>query len=161
MNRRQKLIIRQFVFVVAITTIFVVVMINVKDFINKSEAMRTTELLAKNVLQYREQFGSLPLHSYIARQREILGDARLGQLQYRAQWINFDDPPDTILAYSQKDYRFLVGNGFIVMYLDGRVEWMRPDAFNKLLRAQQTRAEMEMPAKEVAPPQIFQNPMDF
>ncbi len=49
MNRRQKSIIINFFVVIAGTTVFVAVMLNVRDHLNKAEAMRTMEHLAEKV----------------------------------------------------------------------------------------------------------------
>ncbi len=45
MNRRQKSTIRNFIFVILATTAFVIAMTNIKDAINKSEAIRIMKLL--------------------------------------------------------------------------------------------------------------------
>lgn len=52
--------------------------------------------------------------------------------------------PDTILAYARKNYQFLVGKGYIVMRLDGHVEWMEKDKFEAVLKKQQTEAEINL-----------------
>lgn len=144
MNQRQKSIICNFVFVVVATTIFVVAMINVKDLVNKSEAMRAMDLLGQDILQYREKFKSLPPESYVKSKIDFLKIVRLGDLKYRARWIGFEAEPDTILAYSLKDYSFLVKKGYVVLRLDGRVEWMAKPEFRKLLNEQQTQVEIEL-----------------
>ena len=144
MNQRQKSILRNVVFVFAVTAIFVAAMVNVKDLINKSEAIRAMELLAQQVTQYRAKNHSTPPESYLLGQYENLGIVRLGDLNYRAQWISYESEPGTILAYAKKNYQFLVKRGYVVMFLDGRVEWMRPKEFKKLLKEHQTQAELDI-----------------
>ena len=144
MNQRQKSIIIRFVVVIVCTAVFVVVMLNVRDYVNRAEAMRTMELLGEKVRQYRDKFNSTPPKTHLTGQRTDLRDVRLGDFEYRAPWIGFGASPDTILAYSRKNYQFLVGKGYIVMRLDGSVEWMGITEFKELLKKQQTQAEIEL-----------------
>ena len=146
MNRRQKIILRDFVTVIVVTAIAVVAMINFKDWVNRSEARRAVEQLGQIVLQYRKDNGALPPESYVNNIKKALeGSARLGELQYRALWIDSDSKPDEILAYTEKDYSsLLVGDGFIVLRLDGRVEWMGKEEFKTLLKQQQSPEEVRM-----------------
>jgi len=151
MNRRQKAILRDFATVIVITAIAVVAMINFKDFVNRSEAMRAMEHLRRRVKQYRDEHGSVPPKSWVDRQRENLpGNVRLGNLQYRARWIDFESTPDEILAYTERNYHsLLVGKGYVVLRLgavqrdDGRAEWMGEQKFETLLARQQSQMEIE------------------
>lgn len=145
MNRRQKAILIDFVVVITITAVAVLAMINLKDWVNRSEAMRAVEQLGQEVLNYRNEHGSVPPESYIDSIKESLqGRARLGKLWYRARWIDFDCPPDEILAYSEKNYHSLfLSSGFIVLRLDGKVEWMDKQKFEALLARQQSPLEIQ------------------
>lgn len=129
-----------------VTAVAVVAMINFKDWINRSEARRAMEHLGQIVLQHRKNYGALPPESYVTNIRERLkGHARIGRLQYRALWIDSDSTPDEILAYSERNYRsLLVGRGYVVLRLDGRVEWMGKKEFEMLLAQQQTPEEIQM-----------------
>ncbi len=146
MNRRQKIILRDFVTVVVITAIAVVAMINFRDWVNHSEAMRAMEDLRQRIKQYRDEHGSVPHKTWVDSQRENLpGNVRLGNLQYRARWIDFESTPDEILAYTERNYRsLLIGGGYIVLRLDGRVEWMGKKEFKTLLAQQQSPEEIQM-----------------
>ena len=126
MNKRQKIILAEFVSVIVITVIAVVAMINFKDWINRSEAMRAMEQLGQMALQYRKEHGFVPPKTWVDNQRKNLpGNVRLGRLQYRALWIDSESTPDEILAYTERNYHSLfVGEGYVVLRLDGRVEWM-------------------------------------
>ena len=150
MNRRQKTILIDFITVIIVTVIAVVAMINFKDWVNRSEAMRAMEHLGKIVLQYRKNYGSVPPESYVDRIKEDLeGHVRLGALHYRALWINLESTPDEILAYTEKNYRsLLLGSGYVVLRLNGRVEWMNKQQFETLLVQQQSQAEIEMLRKQ-------------
>jgi len=145
MNKRQKAIIINFATIITATIIAVAAMINVKDWVNRSEAMRAMEHLSQIVLQYRKENGCVPPESYVDRIKEELeGSARLGNLNYRARWIEPDSSPDEILAYTQRDYTtFIGGSGAIVLRLDGRVEWMDKETFEPLLARQQKPLEIE------------------
>ena len=157
MNERQKAILRDTTTVIAITAIAVVAMINLKNWVNRSEAMRAMEHLGRIVLQYREKYGSVPPESYIDRIKEELeGHVRLGKVIYRAQWIDFESTPDEILAYTESPYSsWLFGKKHIVLRLDGRVEWMDKRELDTLLAQQQTSQELEMlhkKLKQASPP---------
>jgi len=145
MNRRQKAILRNFIIVMLITAIASFAMINFKDWVNRSEAMRAMEHLGQIVLQYRKEHGQVPPQSYLDRQRSSLqGNIRLGKLNYRALWIDFESTPDEILCYTEKKYDSLfVSSGFIVLTLDGRVRWMGKQDFLTLLAKQQGPMEIE------------------
>jgi hypothetical protein len=157
MNRKQKAILINTTTVLVITAIAVVAMINLKNWVNRSEAMRAMEHLGRIVLQYREKYGSVPPESYIdSIKEELEGHARLGEVIYRAQWINFESPPDEILAYPETYYSsWLFGKKYIVLRLDGRVEWMDKQELETLLAQRQSSQELEMlhkNLKQVSPP---------
>jgi hypothetical protein len=157
MNKRQKAILRDIITVIIITAIAAVAMINLKDWINRSEAMRAMEHLGQTVLQYRKDYSSVPPQSYIDRIKEELeGYARLGEVIYRAQWIDFESTPDAILAYTEKPRRlWRFSKGYVVLRLDGRVEWMDKQKFETLLAQQQSPEEIQMLRKElnrISPP---------
>lgn len=143
MNKRQKAILVNFVTVMFVTIAFIVGIMHVKDWLNKSEAMRAMQDISRKVLSYRQKYGSLPPESYLesVKKRHV----RLGQLNYRAQWIDFEADPDTILAYTKREFHpELVKSGYVVLRLDGRVEWMQKSEFEQLLRRQQSQRELEM-----------------
>ena len=146
MNRRQKAILTNIVTVIVITAFAVLGMINFKDWVNRSEAMRAMEHLGQIALQYRKEHGSVPPQSYVDSVRDGLpGNARLGAVRYRGLWIDFESSDDEILAYAKKEYRSLLfSGGFIVLKLDGRVEWMGEEEFKELSAQQQSPMEIQM-----------------
>jgi hypothetical protein len=150
MNKRQKKIIRDFATVIVITFIVIFAVINFKDWINQSEAMLAMKNLGQIVLKYRKESGFVPPQTYIDNIKEDLkGQARLGDLRYRALWIDMDCTDDEILAYTEKNYRSLFfQSGYIVLRLDGRVEWMEKVEFEKLLAKQQKPGEIQMQKRQ-------------
>jgi len=146
MNNRQKAILTRFIIVIVLTAVAVVAMMNFKDWVNRAEAMRFMQQLGQRVLNERNKRGALPPESYVDKVRNDLpGHVRAGKLNYRARWIDFEATPDTILAYAEKTYHSLVlHDGFIVLRLDGQVEWMGKDQFLATLARQQTPLEKEM-----------------
>ena len=148
MNRRQKALLVNFITVTFVTVAFIVGIMHLRDWLNKSEAMRAMEHIGQEVLGYREKYRSLPSESYlgpIKRQH-----VRLGELNYRAQWIDFESPPDTILAYTKKEFRSeFVKSGYVVLRLDGQVQWMEKKEFEQLLARQQSQREIEMLQRHV------------
>jgi hypothetical protein len=146
MNKRQRAILIDFITVIVITAVAVVAMINFKDWINLSEARRAMEHLGRIVLQYRKDYGSVPPNTYVTNiKKDLKGGVRLVGLQYRALWVDADSTPDEILAYAEKNYHSLfVGDGFLVLRLDGRVEWMGKKEFKTLLAQQQSPEEVRI-----------------
>ena len=143
LNRKQKKLLANVVIVVAVTTAMVVGFANIKNVINRSEATRAMEILGKEILQYRQKYGSLPSEIYVKQYEEAIGAVRLS-VQYRAQWIEYGaDPNTTILAYSEKNYRGFVKGGYVVLWLNGKVEWINKKQFEKILTAQQQQQELQ------------------
>ncbi len=146
MNKRQKAIMVKFLTWMAIWILLVVGMVNFKDWVNRREAMRAMEQLGQMILAYRKDAGEVPPESYVTRIREgVSGAVRLGGLSYRALWIEPGAAPDTILAYTRKTYRSsFLSDGYIVLLLNGTVEWMSPREFESFLAGQQSESEIEM-----------------
>jgi len=136
---------KKFIIVTTATIIAVVALINFRHWINRSEAFRAMEHLGKVVQNYRDKTGSLPPQEYVDNIKENLqGQARLGKLYYRAQWINYDDPPETIIAYTQKKFHSIfLDDGFIVLRLNGNVQWLKEKICKKILEKQQTPEEIQ------------------
>jgi len=149
MNKLQKRILANFAVVMVVTATAVVGMVELKNLVNRSEAMRAMESLGRVVSDYKQKKGSIPPESHVdGIIKSLEGQLRLGNLCYRAQWIAFDSPPDTILAYARKNYRSLFSRpGAIVLRFDGRIEWMDKASFDKLIAGQQTPMELEMTPK--------------
>ena len=145
MNRRQKAILTDIITVVIVTAIAIVVMIELRNWLNRSEATRAMEHLGLVVSKYREDYGAVPPESYVLGIKgELLGHVRLSGLYYRARWIEFESGPDEILAYTRMGYQSLFqGRKFIVLRLDGRVEQMQADQLQALLDRQQGPMEKE------------------
>jgi len=146
MNKRQKAILLEFVTVILATVIAVIAMINFKDWVNRSEAIGAMEQLSQEVLRYRKEYGAVPPESYVTSiKKNLKGWVRLGDLKYRAQWIDLEATPDEILAYTEKTYpSSLLNDGYVVLRLDGRVEWMGKQQLENLLAQQQSKVEIDM-----------------
>jgi hypothetical protein len=149
MTKRQKIIVAKFIFVGIITAAAAFTMLNIKDFTNRRECMRAMTQLGERILDYRKSYGSLPPESYIENIRGKLGGGvRLGTVRYRAIWITYDSVPNTILAYAEKHYHSLfLKNGYIVLRLDGKVEWIEKNQFEPLLARQQSLEEIKTTQK--------------
>ena len=150
MKKRQKSMLTEVIIVVTITTIAVFAMVNFKDYINKSEAIRFMTRLGEVIKEHKEKYGAVPPESYIQRiKNDLEGSLRLSGLQYRARWIDYDSKPDTILAYTEKNYRSLfVSKGVIVLRLDGQVQWLRKNEFKQIFKTQQKPQEIELMKKK-------------
>jgi len=135
--------------VIVVTLVAVVVMVNFKDYVNRSEAIRAMQQLSQIVLEYREKNGKVPPGSFVDDiKSQLKGGARLGELQYRGLWIDFEAEPNEILAYTEKNYASsLLSDGYIMLQLDGTVKWMGKEDFEDLLARQQSEIEIEMTRK--------------
>lgn len=141
---------------VVIISLFIFGFGNFKDFINKREAIRGFNQLGEKIIDHRKHSGQLPGESSIESLREqVEGAARVGVIRYRAQWIGIDSPPNTIVAYAEKEYDWLIGSGVVVLLLDGQVLYLAPKEFNKLLSQQQTLAEAKEMEKAQKPVNSF------
>ena len=149
MNRYQKTVLIKFVIITVVTVIAVATMVQFKNWVSHSEAMRAMEHLGRIVFKYRKDNGSVPPQSYVdSIKGNLEGSVRLGGLTYRGRWIGFDSTGDEILAYSERSGgSLLFGAGFIVLRLDGRVEWMDKEKFKALLTKQQSPMEIGMMQK--------------
>jgi hypothetical protein len=143
MNKRQTLIIRHILTVLIVTLLFIFGLINLRDTINRSECMREMSELGKFIQAYRTQNGSLPPESWL---KPRLGEfIRLGDIQYRARYVLYDSPGDTILAHAkQYSSAMLVKSGYVILQLDGQVKWMPPDEFRQLIEQQENKRNLEL-----------------
>jgi len=146
MIKRQKALLRDVIIIIGLTAIAVAAMAHLRDWVNRSETMRAMEQLGQKVLKYRKDSGILPAESYVTNiKKEVEAGIRLEDLGYRALWIDFEATADEILAYSEKKYRSsLLRDGYVVLRLDGRVEWMGKKEFEELLAQQQDASEINM-----------------
>ena len=135
--------------ILAATVAAVVGMIHLKDYVNRSEAMRAITHLGDLILDHRQKHGSLPPPSFVDNAKgDLEGAARMGRIRYRALWIGPNASDETILAYSRKRHpSSFLKDGYVVLYLDGRVEWLPSPQFEGLLAGQQTPAEGQMTEK--------------
>lgn len=149
MNKRQRALLIESLFVLIATAAAVVGMMQLKDYVNRSEAMRAMTQLGQRVLEYRNQYGSLPPQSFVDDIKgDVEGAVRMGNVNYRARWIGLDAPGDTILAYSQKRLpSSFLKDGYVVLRLDGSVEWMPTKPFAALFARQRTPTEPDVPSK--------------
>lgn len=163
MNRRQKSILLNSIIVITITAAAVVAMVNFKDWVNRSESIRAMEHLSRIILQYRKNRGCVPPESYIDGIKATLeGRTQLGEINYRARWINFESTPDEVLAYAEKKYRSSwLDDGYVVLRLSGKVEWMSKKEFDALLPESEREMEFEMLHRrpKLIPP--LNRPSDF
>jgi hypothetical protein len=146
MDKRQRNIISNFILVIVVTIAAVLGLVNFKDYVNRAEAMRAMEQLGRISLAYRAEHGAVPAEYHVDDiKKELEGSARLGKIYYRARWIEFGADDDEVLAYTLKRYHSSIfGTGFIVLRLDGRVEWMKKKQFMELLQKQQSAEEREL-----------------
>jgi archaellum component FlaG (FlaF/FlaG flagellin family) len=143
MNKRQKWTLIRFVLVLLVTLAAVAAIVEMKNGINRAEATRAMEQLGKIVSDYKQKNGYVPPESFVDNLKEsLVGQARLGDLHYRARWIDVDSTPDTILAFTKSGSRSLFFKSeLIVLLYDGKVVRMDEKSFDKLLASQQKPGE--------------------
>jgi hypothetical protein len=143
-NKRQKALLTESIIIIVITAAAVVAMINLKQWVSRTEAIQVMEQLGQVVLQYRKENGSLPSGDDVKNiQEKLQEEVHLDKLQYRAQWI--DVAPAEILAYTEKRFRAsFLSDGYVVLRLDGRVEWMGKEEFQKLLGQQRRLSPQDL-----------------
>jgi hypothetical protein len=149
MNKRQKWTLLRFTLVAAVTLTAVGGMVELKNGINREESMRAMEQLGRVVSEYKTKNGCVPPESYVEGLKEQFeGQVRLGDLHYRARWIEVDSPNDTILAYARKNYHSLFSKpGVAVLLFDGKVLWMNKKPFDKKLSSQEKPDEAQISPK--------------
>ena len=147
MNKRQRALLTESLFVLLATMAAVIGMVQLKDYVNRSEAMRAMTQLGGRVLEYRRQHGSLPPQSFVdSIKGDVEGAVRMGNVNYRARWIGLDAPNDTILAYSQKRLpSSFLKDGYVVLRLDGAVQWLPTKQFTTLFASQRALTELNIP----------------
>jgi hypothetical protein len=143
MNRRERALLIESVIVLVVTAAAVIGMMHLKDYVNRSEAMRAMTQLGGRILEYRRQYGSLPPQSYVdSIKGSVEGAVRIGNVRYRALYIGLDAPDGTILAYSHKRHpSSFLQDGYVVLRLDGAVEWIPTKQFANLFATQRAAAE--------------------
>ncbi len=134
MTRKKRLLVDVAV-VLAITTVSVVGIIHLKDYINRRDALLAMEQLGEKILAFRESRGMLPPEETVQTLRkEVSGRTRLGRFTYRAPWITPKSQPDTLLAFTRQDYKSLiVSDGYIILRLDGTVQWLNTQQFTNTI----------------------------
>jgi len=145
MNKLQKAVMTKLTSVLVFTLVAVVVFVNLRGIVNRSEAKRAMAHLRLIVNEYKERNGFLPPESFVRRAKQQYGwDTRLNDLRYRGLWITFESQPHEILAYT-KDARssFFSGNRHLILRLDGSIEWVGEKPFHELLSQQQSRDEIK------------------
>jgi hypothetical protein len=159
-NRRQRAILVDIVTVILVTVVAVAVILNLRDYFNRRAAKLAMTVLGNRIKMYRTEYGFIPSESWVDGQRDNLpGEDRLGELNYRARWIDLESDPNEILCFSEKRSRsILYADGYFVLRLkevlgwkdrdiDVNIEWMDKKEFEDLLAQQQSPLEIEMQYK--------------
>ncbi len=143
MNKRQKWALIKFTFVLLITLGSVAVIAELKNGVNRAEAFRAMEHLGKIVSDYKQKNGYVPPESFVDNLKEsIMGQVRMGDLHYRARWLDADSTPDTILAFTKSSSHSLFFKPeMIVLFHNGKVQRMDEESFDKLFARQQKPGE--------------------
>jgi hypothetical protein len=143
MNKQQKWALIKFTAVVLITVGSVAVIAELKNGVNRAEAIRAMEHLGKIVSDYKQKNGYVPPESFVDNLKEsIVGKARLGDFHYRARWLDADSTPNTILAFTKSGSGSLFFKPeVIVLFHDGKVQRMDEESFDKLFSSQQKPEE--------------------
>ncbi len=151
MNRKQRTLLINFIIVAVFTCVFIFAVFQLRDHVNRKEALFTMEMLRKEILDYKEKFRSLPPESWVVN-NDVLDAARFKRgFIYRARWIDYGAGDDTILMYMFLGTRSFFRDGYAVMRLDGTVEWVPKERFEKQLASQQSREEKDSLETVISP----------
>jgi len=163
-NKQQKAILVEIITVILVTAVAVAAILNLRDYFNRRAAKLAMTVLGNRIKMYRAEYGFIPSESWVEGQRDNLpGEDRLGELNYRARWIDFESDPNEILTYTEKKSRsILFTDGYFVLRLkevlerdlgpqdkdiDVNIEWIDKKEFEDLLAQQQSPLEIEMQYK--------------
>jgi len=143
MNRRQRALLIESLIVLAVTLVAVTVLINLKDWTNRREALRAMANISQQVQAYEREHGSIPTPDYIDSLKDSApGHARLGELKYPSRTAEHNSPDTDILAYTQQRYRsYLIRSGYVVLFRNGQVSWMLPEQFQSVSAEQDTAGD--------------------
>lgn len=146
MNQYQKSLLRHVLIILGLSLAATGAMVNLKDWTNRSEAMRAMGLLSKEIKSYKAKNLSLPSEATLNELRlKLPGGTRLGKTHYRAIWMDYNAGDEEILAYAYKNYKSLVVKpGYVVLRLSGKTEWMSKEDFEELLKKQQSKKEFDL-----------------
>lgn len=149
MNKKQKNFLIKFVLVIAITVIMVIGVSNFKEYVNRSETLRAMTDLNQRIIEYRKLNGTLPSEDFINTIRsDLMGSARVGNIEYRGKYIDYLSGPSSVLAYSKKEFSgFLIPDGYVVLRLNGQVQWLTADEFKTEMALQWKPGEQENRSK--------------
>lgn len=145
MNKKQRGLLVRLVVVVVITVGMVFAMVNVKEFVNKKEAMLAVGNLNVEIFKYKQANGKWPLQSYVdEKAKQIQGRARLGAVEYRGNLLGYVGSDDVVVVYVKRDYSGLfLDSGYIVAKVNGKVEWLSEEEFDILMSLQWTAEELK------------------
>ncbi len=123
MNKRQRQLLVRFCIVMALTIALIVGLSQYRNVVNKSEAIRSMNILSIEIAKYNLYHGELPSSSYISDIIARYGLLRVGPVECRSQWIEPGSGPETILLFSKKNYNSLfVKSGYIYITKEDMLE---------------------------------------
>ncbi|MCD4830413.1 MAG: hypothetical protein K8R02_01235 [Anaerohalosphaeraceae bacterium] len=155
MESKQKRLLKKIMVVSVFTIIMVLGLTTLRNYINRSEAVRAMDLLGREALTYRKNYGSLPSESHIKKFLDRIQAVRVGNMSYRAIWIEYGSDPDrTVLAYAKKSYEWPLQPGYVVLWLNGKTQWLAAEEFEPILRSQQQKIEMDLLQKDLKKQQL-------
>jgi len=149
MNKKQRGMLVRLVVVIVITVGMVFAMVNVKEVVNKKEAMLAAKNLNIEILKYKQANNKWPLKNYVDEKAEqVRGRARLGEVKYRGDALGYVSSED-IVFYIKRDYSGLfLDDGYIVAKVSGKVEWLGDEEFNLLMSLKWTAEELKERSKK-------------
>ncbi len=123
MNKRQKQLLARFCIVMTLTIALIVGLSQYRNVVNKSEAIKSMDILSMEIAKYDLYHGELPSKGYISEVIARYGLFRIGSVECRSQWIEPGSGPETILLFSKKNYKSLfVKPGYIYITKEDMLE---------------------------------------
>ena len=145
MNKKQRSMLLRLGAVIVITAAMVIAMVNIKEVVNKKEAMLAAKNLNIEILKYKQANNKWPLQSYVDEKAEqVYGRARLGNFEYRGGLLGYVGSDDTVVFYIKRDYSgMFLDSGYIAAKVSGEVEWLSEQEFDSLMSFQWTVEELK------------------
>lgn len=148
MNKRQRLLLIKLCTVMGLTIALIVGLSQYRSVINKSEAIKSMNILSMEIAKYHLSHEELPPKDYIEEVISKYGLSRIGSVECRSRWIEPGSGPETILLFSKKNYKTLfVKPGYV--YLT-KMDMLESEQLLKLYRKKMTLKNNTDSKKQIA-----------
>ncbi|MBN1764254.1 MAG: hypothetical protein JW860_03270 [Sedimentisphaerales bacterium] len=104
------------------------------DMFVKKEYYIFMEKVSQNITGYVKNNHQLPSQEIFLQFHIKARNLSLDKLHYDSSFILPESPPDTILAYTPTHDFWMISPGHVVLYMDGKLEWIKEEQLKTLLK---------------------------